>query len=84
MKDDTRLSKILVSLSCVVAVAKTDSMGEVTQLMDFMGGINVREKHLHIQLSGLLEEKAFENKSINFNMAVELQTPGALNLNCNC
>ena len=81
MKDDMRLSKILSSFSCFVTVAKADNVVQVTQLMDFMSAINVKEKHLHVQLSSVLENNAFENKSISFNMVVELQTSGAFDCN---
>ena len=81
MKDDMRLSKILTSSSCFVTVAEADDVGEATQLMDFMNGINVKEKHLHVQLSSELENNAFENISISFNVVIKLQTSGAFDSN---
>ena len=81
MKDDMRFSKILSSISCFVTVAEADDGGELTQLMDFMSGINVKAKHLHVQLSSVLENNAFENKSISFNVVVELQTSGSIDCN---
>ena len=81
MKDDMRLTKILSSVSCFVTVAKAEDVGEVTQLMDLLSGINVKEKHLHVKLSSALENNAFENISISFNVVVELQTSGAFDYN---
>ena len=62
-------------------MAEADDVEEVIQLMDFMSGINVKEKHLHVHLSSELENNAFENKSISFNVAIEIQTPGAFDRN---
>ena len=74
-------SKMLSSFSCFVTVAEADDVEEVTQLMDFMNGINIKEKHLHVQLMSALENNAFENTSISFNVVVELQTTGAFDCN---
>ena len=71
------LSKIFLAFSCLVTVAETHSMGEVTQLIDFMSGINVKEKHLYVQLSSAVVNNSLENISINFNVVVEHQTSGA-------
>ena len=76
MIDDDRLSKILISFSCLVTVAEADSIGEVTQLINFMSGINVKDKHLFVQLSSAMENNAFQNKSINFYVVIEHETTG--------
>ena len=77
MENDDMLSKNFLAFSCLVTVAETHSMGEVTQLIAFMSGINVKEKHLYVQLSSAIVNNSLENISINFNVVVEHQTSGA-------
>ena len=76
MANDDMLSQILLSFSCLATVAEADSIGEVTQLINFMSGINVKDKHLYVQLSSAMENNAFQNKSINFNAVIEHETTG--------
>ena len=77
MQDDERLSSIISSMSCLVMVAKTQTTEEAFQLMDFMNGIHVKRKHLHIQLSSGLDIKELEKKNINFNVEVDHLTSGS-------
>ena len=77
VKDDKRLSHIISSTSCLITVAKTDSTEDISQLIDFMNGINVKDKHLQVHMSSDLESNVLANKSINFNVVVQHLTSGA-------
>ena len=76
-QDDERLSSIISSMSCLVMVVETDTTEEASQLMDFMNGIHVKRKHLHVQLSSGLEIKELEKKNINFNVVVDHLSSGS-------
>ena len=76
-QDDERLSSIISSMSCLVMVVETDTTEEASQLMDFMTGINVKLKHMHIRLSSGLEIKELEKKNINFNVVVDHLSSGS-------
>ena len=65
VQEDKRLSNVISSMSCLVIVATTETTEEAFQLMDFMNGMHVKHKHLHIRLSSGLEIKELENKNIN-------------------
>ena len=50
--------------------AETDRTEEVSKLIDFMSGINVIDKHLHIKMSSGLDRIALEEKTINFDVTM--------------
>ena len=81
VKNDKRLSNIISSSSCLATVAETDITEEVYQLISFMSGINVKDKHLHIQMSFELETSVLENITINFNMVVYHLSSGVYEFN---
>ena len=77
VKDDKRLARIISLTSCLVTVAETDSTEDVSKLIDFMSDINVKNKHLLIQMSSGLESIVLEKKNINFNVVIDHLSPGA-------
>ena len=80
LKDDERLLSIVSSTSCLATVAENDSNEKVSQLIDFISGLNVKEKHLLIQMSSGLESNVLKKKRINFNVVITHSSSGA----CDC
>ena len=77
IKDDQRLLSIVSSTSCLAITAEINGIGEVSKLIDFISGLNVKEKHLLIQMSFGLESEVLKNKSINFNVVIRHSSSGA-------
>ena len=81
MKDDGRLLSIVSLTSCLATVAMLDSKEEASRLIDFISGLNVREKHLLILMSSGLESDVLKEKRINFNVVIRHSSAGANDCN---
>ena len=77
IQDDGRLLSIVSSSSCLATVAEIDSSEEVSQLIDLISGLNVKEKGLLVQMSSGLESNVLKKKRINFNVVINHSRSGA-------
>ena len=80
MKNDRRLSRILTFNSCLAIIAMADSSEEVSQLIDLLSGLNVKNKHLMVNMSSGLETELLQKKRLDFNVVINHSRLGAFEL----
>ena len=80
MKNDTRLSQILTFNSCLGVIAVADSSEEVSQLIDLLSGLNVKNKHLTVNMSSGLETELLQKKRLDYNVVINHSSSGAFKL----
>ena len=60
----------LASTSCLATVIETNNNEEASEMVDFIAGLGVKEKHLLIVMPVVMNTKLLSNKSINFNVII--------------
>ena len=61
--DDKRLSGIIASTSCLATIVDIDSNDELSQLIDFVNNLHVKEKKLVAKLSFGLDTNMMQNRT---------------------
>ena len=67
---DERLSGIIASTSCLATIVDIDSNDELSQLIDFVNNLHVKEKKLVAKLSFGLDTNMMQNRTINYDVAI--------------
>ena len=80
MNNDSRLSRILIFNSCLAIIAEADSSEEVSQLIDLLSGLNVKNKHLMVNMSSGLETELLQKKRLDYNVVINHSRLGAFEL----
>ena len=80
IKDDERLLWLIPSTPCLAIITETDRNEELSQLIDFVTDLNVKDKILHVQMSSGLERNVLQNKRINFNVVISYLGSGDFDL----
>ena len=61
---------IIVSTSCLATIVDIDSIEELSQLIDFVNNLHVKEKKLVAKLSFELDTNVVQNKTINYDVTM--------------
>ena len=69
VENDTRLMKIVTSVSCLMIIADMSTDTELSQLIDVVTKFKVSRKHLIITIPEL-NVVSLLNKTINFNVVI--------------
>ena len=69
VENDTRLLKIVTSVSCLMIIADVSTNTELSQLIDVVTKFKVSKKHLIVTIPQL-NVVSLQNKTINFNVVI--------------
>ena len=65
---EMKLGTLMASTSCLATAMETNNNEEASEMVDFIAGLGVKEKHLLIDMPVVMNTKLVSNKSINFNV----------------
>ena len=69
IEDDTTLATVLTSSSCLSVIAQSTKMEDISNLVDLVSNIRVKNKYLMVQTPPL-NTTLLQSKKINFNVMV--------------
>ena len=75
-KDHRKMSSIVSTISCLVALVETDHDDEVTSLIDMVNEIKVDRRYLLLIVS-TLNTTILKNKTITYNVGIHEKDKGA-------
>ena len=67
--DDTTLATVLTSSSCLSVIAQSTKVEDISNLVDLVSNIRVKNKYLMVQTPPL-NTTSLQSKMINFNVMV--------------
>ena len=67
--DDTTLATVLTSSSCLSVIAQSTKVEDISNLVDLVSNIRVKNKYLMVQTPPL-NTTLLQSKKINFNVMV--------------
>ena len=74
-RDRPQLSRILSTISCLIAIVEINHNDEVGHIIDMVNGMKVKTKNLLMIVSSL-NKSLFQNKTVNYNVRVEQKESG--------
>ena len=75
VKDHHKMSSILSTISCLLALAETDNDHEVTSLIDMVNEIKVERRYL-LLIVPTLNTVILKNKTIIYNVGIQQKNKG--------